>query len=136
MSRVIEKRMELEADVARVWRALTLEDELAAWFPNAGAFDLAAGAEGRFVWEKHGRYAVRVEAFEPPHRLAWRWAKDPEVELDAGPNTLVEFTLSERPGGGTILELRESGFATAEHFQGNSEGWRAELAELVELLAA
>jgi uncharacterized protein YndB with AHSA1/START domain len=119
-----------------VWRALTLGDELASWFPDGGAFDLAPEAEGRFVWKEHGRYAVRVEVFEPPRRLAWRWAKDTEVDLDAGANTLVEFTLSERPGGGTVLELRESGFATPEHLESNTGGWRAELGELAAFLAA
>lgn len=136
MSEMIEKRMELDAEIDRVWRALTLGDELASWFPDGGAFDLGPAAEGRFVWKNHGRYAVRVEVFEPPHRLAWRWAKDPDVELDAGTNTLVELTLSERPGGGTILELRESGFVTPEHLEGNTGGWRSELGELVEYLAA
>jgi uncharacterized protein YndB with AHSA1/START domain len=136
MSLVIEKRMEFEAEIDRVWRALTVGDELAGWFPNGGAFDLGPGAEGRFVWQNHGAHAVRVEIFEPPRRLVWRWAKNPGVELSASPSTLVEFTLSERAGGGTVLELRESGFETAEHLESNTGGWRSELGELSDYLAA
>ena len=69
-------------------------------------------------------------------RLAWRWARDPDVELDETPTTLVTWELTPRPDGGTTLELTETGFATEELRQGNDRGWDAELAELVELLAA
>jgi len=37
--------------------------------------------------------------------------------------------------GGTTLRMRESGFTTAKHRDGNDEGWTEELAELVALLA-
>lgn len=131
----IEQRMEFDAAPDRVWRALTDGDELASWFPDA-AFDLAPNANGAFVWEKYGSYAVRVERFEPPSVLAWRWAHKPDTDIDVDASTLVEFTLQARDDGGTILELRETGFATEAARQDNVNGWKHELAELAELLAA
>jgi uncharacterized protein YndB with AHSA1/START domain len=135
MTRVIERRLEFEAPVERVWKAISDPAELAQWFPDSADLDLRVGGAGAFSWDKHGRYSVRVELVEPPKRISWRWAKDPDVVVDDGPSTLVEWVLSERPGGGTILELRESGFVEDEHFKDNSGGWTAELAELQELLA-
>ncbi len=134
MTPAIERRMEFDASVERVWRALTDGRELASWFPDTAAFDMGEGVSGEFVWAEHGRYAVRVEAFEPPRYVAWRWSREADTPVGDGPSTLVEFRLSERPGGGTVLELRESGFERPQDRQSNVDGWTHELAELVELL--
>ncbi len=130
----IEKRMEFDAEPERVWRALTDGAELAQWFPDVSAFDLAPGAEGAFTWADHGSHAARVEAFEPPNFLAWRWVRDPDKDLDTGVTTLVEFRLSARDGGGTILDLRESGFVREQNRQDNDDGWKSELGELTQYL--
>ena len=130
----IEKRLEFDAEPERVWRALTDGAELAQWFPDAGAFDMAPGAEGAFTWAKHGSHAARVEAFEPPTYLAWRWVKRPEMDLETGETTLVEFRLGPRDGGGTVLDLRESGFLREQDRQENDGGWKSELGELTQYL--
>jgi len=134
MTRTIERMLEFEAPVERVWKAIADPSEIAQWFGDGAELDLRPGGDGTFSWDKHGRFAVRVELVEPPNRISWRWAKDPDVPVDDGPSTLVEWVLSERPGGGTILELRESGFAEDKHFEDNSGGWTAELAELEVML--
>jgi len=72
---------------------------------------------------------------QAPRRLVWRWAQDKETGLDDGPNTRVEWEVDARPGGGTVLKLRESGFGTEDYRQGNDKGWDKELGELGELLA-
>ncbi len=46
----------------------------------------------------------------------------------------MEWRLTARDDGGTTLLLRESGFLTDLHREQNTEGWTAELAELMELL--
>ncbi len=127
----IEKRMEFNAEPDRVWRALTDAGELAQWFPDVGAFQMQEGAEGAFTWQNHGSYAARVEVFEPPHLLAWRWVREPQMDLDTGVTTLVEFKLKARPGGGTILELCESGFVRENDRKDNDGGWDSELGELI-----
>ena len=131
----IDKRVELDAEPERVWRALTDGAELAKWFPDE-ASDVAADTNGAFFWEKHGSYAFRVEAFEPPSFLAWRWVRDADGGFDDGVTTLVEFRLRPRDGGGTVLDLRESGFVREEDRKDNDGGWDHELGELCALLSA
>ena len=131
----IMRTLELEAEPERVWRALTEPAELSAWFGHAAELDPRPGGAGWFEWPKDGRFLCRVEEVEPPRRLAWRWARDRDTAVDAGPSTLVEWTLEPRPGGGTRLRLRESGFLTEAWWKENSEGWDAELGELAAHLA-
>ncbi len=131
----IEMRLELEAPPERVWRALTDARELSQWFPDDGAeLEARDGGAGWFTWKGHGRFAVAIEIFDPPRRLSWRWARKAGTPLSEGPSTLVEWTLTPRPGGGTVLELRESGFADAKHLEDNTGGWKHELGQLVEHL--
>jgi uncharacterized protein YndB with AHSA1/START domain len=131
MIAAIEKTIELDAEPERVWKALTVGNELARWFPDVSAFDMEPDAHGAFTWEQHGSYAARVEAFEPPSLLTWRWVRKRDTDVESGQTTLVEFRLRPRPGGGTILDLRESGFARPEDRQDNNNGWDQELGELV-----
>lgn len=134
MRNTIEKTLHLTASRDRVWRAITDPSEISAWFGESAELDLRPGGEGWFGWASHGRFAVRIEVIQPPERLTWRWARKPEVGIDDGESTLVEWTLSDRPEGGTTLRLRESGFTAPEHHAENRAGWRAELQELVEHL--
>jgi hypothetical protein len=48
----------------------------------------------------------------------------------------VEWTLTSREGGGTTLQLRETGFLTDLHHSQNNGGWDEELAELREMVTA
>ncbi len=134
MTLSVEKTIALNATPERVWRAITEADEISAWFPESIQWDARVGGSGWFGWENHGRYAVTIEAFEPPRYMAWRWARESGKPLAETDTTLVEWTLSARDGGGTTLHLRESGFRTEEYRSGNDSGWDAELRELVELL--
>lgn len=128
--RTIERTMEFDASPERVWRAITDPAELSQWFGDDTRLHLEPGGDGAMIWDQHGSFAVRVEVVDPPHRFAWRWVHEPDVDFDDAPSTLVEWTLSPRDGGGTILRLRESGFRTDLHQQQNSEGWVEELGEL------
>ncbi len=132
----IEKRLELSASPERVWKAITDPAEIARWFGDSAELDLRPGGDGVFGWDKHGDFAVRIEVFEPPRRLSWRWAREPGTAIDDGVSTLVEWMLTPRADGGTTLELRESGFQEQKHLEGNTTGWDAELGELETLLAA
>ena len=135
MTAVIERTLELETPIEDTWRALTDPTELSGWFGDSAEFSPEVGSQGWFGWEKHGRYAMRVEEFEPPRRFVWRWARDAGKDLDETPSTLVEWTLTPRANGGTTLHLRESGFVRREDFEGNDRGWTQELGELVEYLS-
>lgn len=131
MSDAVEKTRHLAASPERVWKALTEPEELDAWFPDETVLDPREGGSGWFEWSNHGKFAVRIEEMDPPKRLVWTWARDPGVPVDEGPRTTVEWTLTRREDGGTILRVRESGFADREHREQNDAGWDEELEELV-----
>ena len=86
--------------------------EIAKWFSDRAELDTKPGTFGWLEWEQHGRYPLRVEAVEPPNRISWSWSHNDGGEFDSEMSTLVEWTLSEREEGGTLLELRESGFTS------------------------
>jgi uncharacterized protein YndB with AHSA1/START domain len=133
---VITKVLDLDASPQRVWDAITDPAQIASWFPNSVEIEsMSPGNRGWFVWENHGRFRFEVEEITAPEHLIWRWAHDPGKELEETPNTRVEWRLVPRAGGGTRLELRESGFISEEYRAGNDEGWDKELGELVEMLA-
>ena len=135
--RVVEKRVEFDAPVERVWRAITEPAELARWFGEEAELDLRPGGDGSMYWPNHGRFPMRVVEVDAPRRLVWRWTHLPDQAFDDAPlSTVVEWTLEEREGGGTVLHLRESGFPSEERRGENDHGWDEELKELVDLLAA
>jgi uncharacterized protein YndB with AHSA1/START domain len=78
-----------------VWRALTEEQALAAWFPTTIDGDRAGGAALTFRFEHVQLEPMEGEmvAFEPPSLLAFTWGGD-----------LLRFELLP-DGDGTILEL-------------------------------
>jgi len=138
----IEREVLIAAPVERVWELLTQAEHLGTWFGDAGAeIDLRPGGAMQFHWREHGTSQARVEAVEPPHRFAYRWVSSREfrgAEPAEGNSTLVEFTLA-ADGDGTLLKVLESGFASlaadeaerTRHHAGNTEGWKAELGDLV-----
>jgi uncharacterized protein YndB with AHSA1/START domain len=130
----IEREVEFRASPERVWRAITVDDELSAWFGQRTRLDLRPGGLGWVEWAGHGRFPVRVDVLEPPTRLVWSWGDVGDVEL-AGPSTQVEWRLEPLANGGTRLRLRESGFREERSRWANSEGWLSELAELAAYVA-
>ena len=119
----IERRLDLRAAPERVWLALIDPDDFARWFTQRASFRPEPGSDGWFEWDAHGRFAVRIEAVDPPRHIAWRWARDPDTAIDAGPSTLVEWWLEPRPDGGTALRIRESGFVDLAGRRDNVLGW-------------
>lgn len=136
----IEREVILPAPPARVWTALTRADQLGAWFGTQATIDLRPGGEVIFTWDgstgPRGTSRGVIEAVEPPHRFAFRWQAN--LTGDA-PMTLVEFTLDPHPTG-TRLHVVESGFASLppelRAYDLHVEGWKHELGELAEYLAA
>ena len=136
MTAVISRSLEFGIPRGSLWQLMTDPEQLRRWFPDDARLERYVGGEGWFEWASHGRFAVRIEYYEPPARISWRWARDPGLALDAGPSTLVEWVLSPTLQGGTLLELTESGFERDEDREENERGWTAELAQLGELIAS
>ena len=137
----IEEQVVLHAPRARVWRALTNPDELAAWFGvKLTGTTIAPGAHVlgnmAFPGYEHVAFDVIIEEMVAERRFAWRWhpnALDTSVDYSAEPRTLVTFTLEDAPNGETLLRVVESGFDALPAsrrgvaFLGNSKGWVGQL---------
>lgn len=135
----IEKRIELKAPPARVWRALTDHREFGEWFRvNLEApFLPGKRTRGRITYPgyEHVVMEVVVQKMETERLFSFHWhpyAVDPGVDYSKEQPTLVEFKL-EKTAAGTLLLVTESGFDSipaarrAEAFRMNSEGWTEQL---------
>jgi uncharacterized protein YndB with AHSA1/START domain len=135
----IEKRIELKAPVARVWRALTDYREFGEWFRVKldGPFVAGAVSRGHITWPgyEHLHWEAVVKAMEPERLFSFTWhpyAVDPKKDYSQEPQTLVEFRL-EKTKQGTLLTVTESGFdripaaRRAEAFMRNDGGWTQQM---------
>ncbi len=135
----IEKRIELKAPVARVWRALTDPREFGEWFRVKldGAFVAGQKSTGQITYPgyEHVKWEAVVQTMEPERLFSFTWhpyAVDPKPDYSNEPPTLVEFRL-EKTANDTLLVLTESGFAKipadrrAEAFRRNDGGWTEQM---------
>jgi uncharacterized protein YndB with AHSA1/START domain len=139
MAERIEKKIELKAPVARVWRALTDYREFGEWFRVKIEEPFVPGAvsRGHITWPgyEHLQWEAVVKAMEPERLFSFTWhpyAVDPKMDYSQEPQTLVEFRL-EKTKQGTLLTVTESGFdkipaaRRAEAFMRNEGGWAQQM---------
>ena len=139
MSNSIEKRIELNAPISRVWRALTDYREFGEWFRVKldGPFVPGKVSRGQITYPgyEHLKWEVVVQEMEPERLFSFTWhpyAVDPKVDYSKETSTLVEFRLEKTPSG-TLLVLIESGFdkipsdRRLEAFRGNDGGWTEQM---------
>lgn len=142
MSNVIEKRIELNAPVSRVWRALTDYREFGEWFRVKldGPFMPGEISTGHITYPgyEHLKWEAAVQKMEPERLFSFTWhpyAVDPKVDYSNEPATLVEFRLEPKDQG-TVLHLTESGFDTLpkdrrfEAFRMNEDGWTEQMTNI------
>jgi uncharacterized protein YndB with AHSA1/START domain len=143
----IEKEVEIQAPIERVWRALTNHEEFGAWFRVKLEEPFVAGREsaGFVTWPgyEHLRWVAVVQKIEEPCYFSFTWHPygiDKSVDYSSEEPTLVEFRLSETEGG-TLLKVRESGFSKvpasrrAEAFRMNANGWAQQMGNIAEYVA-
>jgi uncharacterized protein YndB with AHSA1/START domain len=139
MNNRIEKHIELEAPISRVWRALTDYREFGEWFHvNLEApFVPGQATRGHITWPnyKHVVMEVVVQKLEPETLFSFTWhpyAIDPKVDYSKETPTLVEFKL-EKIAIGTALTVTETGFENlprerfADALRMNDNGWSQQL---------
>ncbi len=143
----IEKKIVLRAPRTQVWRVITNAEDFGAWFGAklSGVFAPGARITGRITTPgyDHLTMEIVIERVDPERLFSYRWhpyAIEPITDYSSEPMTLVEFTLSEIPGG-TELTVVESGFdripaaRRAEAFRMNEGGWSAQLTNIERYLA-
>jgi uncharacterized protein YndB with AHSA1/START domain len=138
----IEKSIELNAPIERVWRALTDHDEFGEWFrvKLEGPFTPGETARGHITYPgyEHVRWEAVIQRMDSPSLFSFTWhpyAVDPDVDYSDEPPTLVEFRL-EPTEKGTRLIVVESGFdALPSHrrpdaLRMNDQGWSAQMTNI------
>jgi uncharacterized protein YndB with AHSA1/START domain len=142
----IRRTVILRAPRSRVWNALTDPAQFGQWFGARLSGQFAPGQKMRgpitIPQYEHLAFEVLVERMEPERLFSWRWQPGGDPDRDpAEPMTLVVFELEEVPEG-TRLTVTESGFdripmhRRAQAYRENEAGWRGQLQNLMEYLAA
>src|SRR5262249_45746879 len=119
----------------------------ARWFSDTAELDARPGGAGLLTFEdratgRGGTVRMRVEAAEPPYRLAFRWDFPAGEEPTAQNAPLVEVTLTPQ-GAGTRLRMVESGLAALRrpeeektaYAEGHDKGWDVHLGSLRDYVA-
>jgi uncharacterized protein YndB with AHSA1/START domain len=143
----IEKRFEVRAPRARVWRAIANAKEFGTWFGMKleDAFVAGRTVRGRITIPNydHLTLEMQIERVEPEQYFSYRWhpyAIDPKVDYSKEPTTLVEFQLEEIADG-TAVTIVESGFdkiplaRRADAFRMNEQGWTGQAKKLAQYVA-
>ena len=91
----------------RVWEFLADPERLSRWLGGDVEVDLAPGGRGTLRGPDGRERRLRVEAVDPPRRLAFRWWPFEEPgQLRPGGATRVELVLDPVPDG-TRVTVRE-----------------------------
>ena len=134
----IERTVQIDRPLDRVWTAITTAEGLGTWFGQSAEIDLRVGGSAKLSWDGGHAAELRIERLEPQTVFGYTWGVYGLPDGDAR-RTYVEFTLTPNDGG-TEVTVVESGFAQLEPdayekaFNGNTQGWKSELDELVAYL--
>lgn len=137
--RDFEMEIDLAADPATVWRALTDPVELTRWFPLQAEVTPGEGGTMSWMWDGAWTWVSRIDRWEVGRHL--RLVQDavrpfdvhgkPVDEAIAAPCTLVLDFILEARGGSTRLRLVHSGFGRGtvwdDELDGVAVGWQFEL---------
>lgn len=139
----IERQVEINAPVRRVWQALTDHREFGEWFRVIleGPFVPGESTRGQVTYPgyEHLPFEVFVERLEPERYFSFRW--HPSADGRAEPTTLVEFHL-EPTEAGTRLRVTESGFDALpadrrdEAYRLNERGWTEQMDNIVRYVSS
>ena len=131
--RVFEMSLDIDADPASVWKALTEAEELIRWFPVQADVKPGPGGRIRLSWGELLTGDCNIKVWEPEQRLQMSWFEPVDGKVDPGRELAVDF-LIEGKGGQTTLRLIHSGFGSDDswddEYDSISRGWSYELRSL------
>jgi uncharacterized protein YndB with AHSA1/START domain len=134
-TRAYEKRIEINAPVEAVWKALTDASELTRWFPPDARVTPEVGGSLWWSWGKEFEWESRIEIWEPNRHLRATYTSPPTSGKGTGEALplVMDFYL-EAQGGKTVLRLVHSGFGAGAdwdaEYDGVRRGWEVELRSL------
>lgn len=137
----IVRTLDLPHPQEKVWAAVSTIDGLTSWFGSSADGEVAPGQDVRMRWEQFGEQILAIKVVDPMSVFAFCWGISGAPEGDPR-RTYVEFVLDPTDDGGTRLTVTETGFAQLPDewmtlaYEGNVDGWRAELGELAAHLDA
>jgi uncharacterized protein YndB with AHSA1/START domain len=147
MNNQIEKRIEIAAPVARVWKALTNHEEFGEWFRVRleGPFVPGQRSRGRITYPgyEHVTWEAVIKEMTPEKLFSFTWhpyAIDPKIDYSKETPTLVEFRLAPTETG-TLLVVTESGFdkipahRQIEALRMNDGGWAEQVKNIERYVA-
>ncbi len=135
----ITRTLELPHPQDKVWAAVSTTAGLAGWFGQTVTGDVAPGEPLTMSWDNGHTATLDVKVVDPQSVFSYCWSVYGVPEDDPR-RTYVEFRLEPAPTGTTLI-VTESGFAQLadewlSSYEGNTGGWKAELDELADYLAA
>ncbi|HEX6576475.1 MAG TPA: SRPBCC family protein [Gemmatimonadaceae bacterium] len=135
----IEKQIEIDAPVSRVWQAITDYREFGEWFRVSLESPFVEGQKTAGNMTNRGyekfRLEVLVKSIVPESHFSYYWhpyAIDLSRDYSGEPMTLVEFNLAPTDTG-TLLTISESGFDAIpaerrdEAYRMDTKGWEAQI---------
>lgn len=142
----IERQIEINAPVSKVWSALTDSQQFGQWFKGKFHGPFVAGKTTKARNTSKG-YEIdmefHVKEIRPQTYFSYAWTPFPMTSIAFNPAdeqpTLVEFFL-EPTSKGTLLKVKESGFTKitaarrAEAYKMHSGGWDAQLKNIEKFL--
>jgi uncharacterized protein YndB with AHSA1/START domain len=144
---VLRYRRRLSHPPQMVWRALTEDGHLAAWFPTTIEGSRRAGAPLRFTFRQREAEPFDGEmlAFQPPSRMELRWADDVlrfELQPDDGGSSTVLHLIVTFPEHGKAARDGAGWHVCLERLESECDGttppaadrWRVVHARYVEAL--
>lgn len=117
----------------------------AHWYAFGGArIEAVPGGRIELRWDVHGAFWGRVREVRAQERFSFVLALEPDVEPLAGASTLVTLELRRYGSRGTLLSIRQTGYAELREELGGSSAladqdrasWQAGLVMLAERFGA
>ena len=134
----IDAELALDAPPDAVWRALTEAEELMRWFPLEAEVEPEVGGALRLSWGEGIEGDLPITGWDPGRHLRLDWPIPVPEGAEPAPDTVVDYRIEARDGGGTTLRMVHSGFPRGDEwddiFDSHRRGWRFELRSLRQYL--
>lgn len=114
-----ETRIEIDAPIEDVWKALTEARKIERWFAPKMTVEAGAGGSVLANWGPGLGWKNVIDVWEPNRHLRLTETRD-----HMGPCRLVQDYYLEAEGGKTVLRLVHSGFGSSSDWDNEYEGTR------------